>query len=71
VAISAGFREATNTWGQSKSKFHLKDDWKGDGLAQTDELSHFMWGYKMTQFLCSAYEWSGFSPKTSQILSAC
>jgi hypothetical protein len=71
VAITAGFHEAINTWGQSKSKFHIKDDWKGDGLAQTDELSHFMWGYKMTQFLCLAYEWSGFSSKTSQILSAC
>jgi hypothetical protein len=71
VTISAGFREAINTWGQSKSSFHLKDDWTGDGLAQTDELSHFMWGYKMTQFLYWAYEWSGFSPKTSRALSVC
>jgi hypothetical protein len=70
-AITAGFYEAINTWGQSKGKFHLKDDWKGDGLAQTDELSHFMWGYKMTQFLYWAYEWAGFSSTTSRTLSVC
>ncbi len=70
VAITLGFHQAVNTWGESKGKFHIKDDWKGDGLAQTDELSHFMWGYKMTQFLSCAYDWVGFSPKTSQALSS-
>jgi len=69
AAITVGFNQAMNTWGKSKGKFHLKDDWKGDGLAQTDELSHFMWGYKMTQFLYSTYDWVGFSPKTSRALS--
>ena len=71
AAISAGFHEAVNTWGGSKSKFHLKDDWKGDGLAQTDEVSHFMWGYKMTQFFYWTYDWVGFSPKVSRTLSLC
>ena len=71
AAISAGFHEAINTWGESKSKFHLKDDWRGDGLAQTDEISHFLWGYKMTQFFYWAYDWVGFSPKTSRTLSLC
>jgi hypothetical protein len=70
VAITLGFNQAINTWGKSKGKFHIKDDWKGDGLAQTDELSHFLWGYRMTQFLYRAYDWVGFSPKTSQILSS-
>jgi hypothetical protein len=69
VAITLGFHQAVNTWGKTKGRFHLKDDWKGDGLAQTDELSHFMWGYKMTQFLYWAYDWVGFSPKASQTLS--
>lgn len=69
VAIAVGLPQAMNTWGKSKGKFHLKDDWKGDGLAQTDELSHFMWGYKMTQFLTWAYDWVGFSPKTNRALS--
>jgi hypothetical protein len=69
VAITLGFHQAVNTWGESKGKFHVKDDWKGDGLAQTDELSHFMWGYKMTQFFYWTYDWVGFSPKTSQVLS--
>jgi hypothetical protein len=70
VAITLGFHQAMNTWGKTKGKFHLKDDWKGDGLAQTDELSHFMWGYKMTQFFYRTYDWTGFSPKASQILSS-
>lgn len=71
AAITVGFHEAISTWGKSKSKFHIKADWKGDGLAQTDEVSHFMWGYKMTQFLYWAYDWVGFSPKTSRTLSIC
>ncbi|MCJ7578636.1 MAG: hypothetical protein MUO91_09310, partial [candidate division Zixibacteria bacterium] len=70
VAVTLGFHQAVNAWGESKGKFHVKDDWKGDGLAQTDELSHFMWGYKMTQFLYCVYDWAGFSPKTSQALSS-
>jgi hypothetical protein len=70
VAVTAGFHKAVNAWGESNGRFHIKDDWKGDGLAQTDELSHFMWGYKMTQFLSCAYDWVGFSPKTSQALSS-
>jgi hypothetical protein len=71
VAIAVGLPQAINTWGKSEGKFHIKDDWNGDGLAQTDEMSHFMWGYKMTQFLYWAYEWVGFSPKTSRTLSLC
>jgi len=70
VAIIAGFHQAMNIWGESKGRFHIKDDWKGDGLAQTDEISHFLWGYKMTQFFYWTYDWVGFSPKTSQILSS-
>jgi hypothetical protein len=70
VAIIVGFHQAMNIWGESKGRFHIKDDWKGDGLAQTDEISHFLWGYKMTQFFYWTYAWVGFSPKTSQILSS-
>ena len=70
MAITLGFHQAVNTWGKTKGKFHLKDDWKGDGLAQTDEVAHFMWGYKMNQLLYWAYDWVGFSPKTSRALSA-
>lgn len=69
VAITLGFHQAVNVWGKSNGRFHIKDDWKGDGLAQTDELSHFLWGYKMTQFLSCAYDWMSFSPKTSRALS--
>lgn len=68
-AIFFGFKQAVASWGKSDSGFHFKDDWKGDNLAQTDELSHFIWGYKMTQFFFWAYDWVGLSPKTSQALS--
>jgi len=64
-----GFKQAIACWGKSNSGFHFKDDWKGDNLTQTDELSHFMWGYKMTQFFLRAYDWVGLSSKTSQALS--
>ncbi|UCB52391.1 MAG: hypothetical protein JSV10_10490 [Candidatus Zixiibacteriota bacterium] len=64
-----GFKGAMAAWGESKGAFHFKDDWKGDKLKQTDELSHFMWGYKMTQFLFGAYRWSGFSDQASHAIS--
>jgi hypothetical protein len=64
-----GFKQAIATWGESKGKFHFKDDWGGDHLAQIDEMSHFLWGYKMTQFIFWSYRWAGFSSKASQIIS--
>jgi hypothetical protein len=67
--IFFGFKQAIESWGKTKGGFHMKGDWKGDNLAQIDELSHFMWGYKMTQFLFSAYRWAGFSPKASRVIS--
>jgi hypothetical protein len=67
--IGFGFKQAMSSWGRSNGRFHIKDDWKGDHLSQTDELSHFMWGYKMTEFLLASYRWAGFSSKTTEILS--
>jgi hypothetical protein len=64
-----GFRQAIVAWGKSKGGFHFKDDWNGDRLAQIDELSHFMWGYKMTQFLFCSYQWAGFSSRVSRVIS--
>jgi hypothetical protein len=68
-AIGYGFRRAISAWGESQGGFHFKNDWKGDHLAQIDELSHFVWGYKMTQFLFWSYGWAGFSPKTSRLIA--
>jgi hypothetical protein len=67
--IYFGLKHAMDSWGKSDGKFHVKDDWTGDHLAQTDELSHFTWGYKMTQLCFWMYDWIGFSPKTSQLVS--
>lgn len=68
-AIFFGFRQAIASWGETKGGFHFKEDWDGDHLAQIDELSHLMWGYKMTQFLYCAYRWAGFSSKASHLVS--
>jgi hypothetical protein len=68
-AVFYGVRKAISAWGESQGNFHFKNDWKGDHLAQIDELSHFMWGYKMTQFLFWSYGWAGFSPKTSRLIA--
>jgi len=68
-AIFFGFKQAISCWGKPESGFYFKDDWNGDNLLQADELSHFMWGYKMTQFFFWAYDWVGLSSKTSQVLS--
>ena len=68
-AIFFGFRQAIASWGKTKGGFHFKEDWAGDRLAQIDELSHLMWGYKMTQFLYCAYRWAGFSSKASHLIS--
>ena len=68
-AIFFGFKGAMASWGESKGSLHFKDDWNGDNLKQTDELSHFLWGYKMTQFLFGAYRWSGFSTGASHAIS--
>ena len=67
--IFFGFKQAITCWGKSDSRFHFKDDWKGDHLAQADELSHLLWGYKMTQLASTLYRWMGLSEKTSQVLS--
>ena len=69
AAIFFGFKHTTILWGKSNGRFHIKDDWTGDHLAQTDEISHFMWGYKMTQFFFSTYHWTGLSPHTGELLS--
>lgn len=69
ASITLGFKQAINSWGKSNGRFHIKDDWTGDHLAQTDELSHCLWGFRMTQFLFSTYRWTGLSSKTSQVVS--
>jgi len=68
-AIFYGVKKAISAWGESQGSFHFKNDWKGDHLAQIDELSHFVWGYKMTQFLFWSYGWAGFSSKTSRLIA--
>lgn len=53
------------TWGKVRGKFHFKDDWDGDYLKQSDEMSHLFYGYKMTQLLYIISRFNGFSKRTS------
>ncbi len=54
-------------WGHSQGAAHIKhDDWNGDGLLQTDEISHMFICYKVAQAGTHFARWSGFSDGTSR-----
>lgn len=56
-------------WGRIYGPFHIKhNDWAGDNLAQTDEVSHCLVSYKITQAATGLAKWSGFTPGTSRII---
>jgi len=58
----------TGLWGSPDGKFHIKDDWNGDMLGLSDEVSHLFVSYKLAQFLHSGYGKIGYSDKTAKIL---
>lgn len=65
-----GYDQATKAWGRPTGKFHFKKDWTGDGMAQNDEVSHLLWGYRLTQLFCSGYNWANFSPEKADLFGA-
>jgi hypothetical protein len=57
------------SWGESSGSFHLKNgDWDFDGLAQNDELSHFIASKLLVQFCGSIAEWVGFTSDNSLLI---
>ncbi len=59
-------------WGDAHVPFHIKhDDWSGDNLAQTDEVSHCLVSYKIAQVATDLAKWSGFRDGTSRIIGGC
>ncbi len=70
VALVYTYDQTQKSWGGSTGKFHFKNDWSGDYLAQNDEVSHLFFGYTLTKEFYRAYRWTGFSPKKAKIFSA-
>ncbi len=64
------YDQTQKSWGGSTGKFHIKNDWSGEGLAQNDEVSHFAIGYTLTKEFYRAYRWVGFSPKKAKTYGA-
>jgi len=49
-------------WGHEYGPAHIKhNDWNGDDLVQTDEISHLVISYKITQAGIHFARWTGFS----------
>ena len=64
------YREARAAWGGSNGRFHIKHDWTGDGLAQSDEISHLVAGYHLTKAFSRVWGWSGMRPRRARTLAA-
>ncbi len=58
------------TWGQSRGRFHVKDDWTGDSLSQNDEASHLFFGYTLTRTFSGQWRWGGMPPRRSRTVGA-
>jgi hypothetical protein len=64
------YDQTQKSWGGSTGRFHFKNDWSGDYLAQNDEASHLVVGYVLTKEFYRAYRWAGFSPKKARLYGA-
>jgi len=64
------YREARAAWGESNGRFHIKDDWTGDDLAQSDEISHLVTGYHLTKAFSRVWGWTGMRRQRARTLAA-
>ncbi|MCK5834093.1 DUF2279 domain-containing protein [bacterium] len=74
VVSAAGFcySRMDDWWGNDYGPFHIKhDDWNGDNLIQTDEISHIFVSYRITQATTGLANWSGIKPPISRIIGGC
>ncbi|OLB67537.1 MAG: hypothetical protein AUI09_03120 [Gemmatimonadetes bacterium 13_2_20CM_2_66_5] len=60
------YGETQRTWGQSRGRFHVKNDWTGDSLSQNDEASHLFFGYTLTRTFSGQWRWGGMPPRRSR-----
>src|SRR6266566_1536161 len=61
---------AQRTWGHSRGRFHVKNDWTGDSLSQNDEASHLFFGYTLTRTFAAQWRWAGVSLGRSRKVGA-
>jgi hypothetical protein len=67
AAAVGALRQSQAAWGASNGKFHIKSDLRGDGLAMTDEASHLLIAYRLSQLIESGYRWSGIKPERARL----
>src|SRR3989442_10910144 len=64
------YGETQRTWGQSRGRFHVKQDWSGDSLSQNDEASHLFFGYTLTRTFAAHWRWAAMTPRGSRKIGA-
>jgi len=64
------YREAQQTWGESGGRFHVKNDWTGDTLSQSDEISHMFFGYTLTRVFSGMWRWGGVGAESAHSVGA-
>ncbi|MBI5868471.1 MAG: DUF2279 domain-containing protein [candidate division Zixibacteria bacterium] len=67
AACVEAFRQSQASWGASKGRFHFKADFKGDGLAMTDEVSHLLVAYRLSRVIEGGYRWSGMDARQARL----
>lgn len=70
AAMVIAYRQSQAVWGESRGKFHFKDDLRGDGMAFNDEVSHLFAAYRLTGALNAGYRWIGMEPESARRASA-
>lgn len=64
------YRQAGASWGRSNGHFHIKNDWTGDDLSQSDEISHLVAGYQLTKAFAGVWAWTGMRPHRTRTVAA-
>jgi hypothetical protein len=70
AGLGFAYREAQQTWGVSAGRFHVKNDWTGDTLSQSDEISHLFFGYTLTRVFSRMWRWGGLSAESARSVGA-
>jgi hypothetical protein len=73
ISLTSGvtaFKQSQSAWGESRGKFHFKNDFLGDGMALSDETSHLFAAYRLTQVVDAGYRWIGMNRQTARRLAA-
>lgn len=60
IFFAVGYQQAVKSWGVSNGKFHLKNDWLGDGLAGNDEVSHLWFSAELVKLFTGGFRWVGY-----------